>query len=443
MKKNLVRLNLVVVLGLSLCWIAETQTLFDDFDTNPIGPRFTINGPNTSQNSLGQPVPAFSWQGGTIVANYNSFQPTTRLEADLPEAVDETDKFRFGATFTILSNGLVVNDAESYGFQFATFALVNSSLTGTDRDGMDISSTDAYSTVEFSYFPQDSSFFDTITLGPAAIAGKTFQNNFYNRIFFDFGTNTTLNGEIDAGLLPSRGLPLNTPLFAYIEYDGSTDPTHPTLNITVSVVTGGGLNQLSIGVPIFDLTTSPYTDFATFFDGFLCDKFAIVTYQEHPDPVWGPFSPSHIGTVVFDSVFFELDDPTGDPDNDGLSNEMEELLGTDPDDPDTDDDGVDDGDDAFPLNPAGQTNADGDNLGDEFEQLIIDAYAEYDSIWDVGPDDDPDGDGSSNLLEFQWGTDPTDPTSRVPVGVLVAALGSFALLMAGLLTLRKNVATPG
>ena len=37
------------------------------------------------------------------------------------------------------------------------------------------------------------------------------------------------------------------------------------------------------------------------------------------------------------------DDAAADPDNDGLSNAQEALLGTDPDDPDTDDDGLDDG----------------------------------------------------------------------------------------------------
>jgi len=426
MRRKFVEVSLAVVLAISPCSMAAAQTLFDDFDTDPINTRFTLSGSPTSQNSQGQTVPSFSYQDGTVIVNYNSFEPWARLARALPVTVDETDKFRFGATFTIRSSGLVINDAESYGFQFATFALINSSLTGASRDG-----GNAYSTVEFDYFPQDNSFFDTITLGPAVIAGKTTQSDFFGRIFFDFGPNTTLNDEISAGLLPARGLPLDTPLLARIEYDGSTDPTHPTVGISVSVVTGSGLNALPIGVPVFDLTTSPYSDFADF-DGFSCDMIAIINYQEYP---WTT-NPSHIGTVVFDSIFFELDDPSGDPDGDGLSNEMEELLGTDPDDPDTDDDGLDDGDDAFPLNPGGQTNTDGDNLGDEFEQLIVSAYPEYTSVWDVGPDDDPDGDGTTNLVEFQWGTDPTDPASRVPVGLLVTLLAGGALVAAGFRTLR-------
>jgi hypothetical protein len=243
-----------------------------------------------------------------------------------------------------------------------------------------------------------------------------------------------LNDEIDMGLLPARGLPLDTPLLAVVEYDG-TNATNPTVGITVSVVDDGELDQLPVGVPIFDLTTAPFTDFGTFFDGFSCDTFAIINYNENA--TWQT-DPSHIGTVAFDSIFFELDDPAGDADGDGLSNEMEELLGTDPDDPDSDNDGANDGDDAFPLNRHGQTNADGDNLGDEFEQQIVDAFEEYESIDEVGPDDDPDLDGVSNLTEFQWGTDPTDPESRVPLSTLVTLLAAGALLATGLRAQRHT-----
>ena len=68
MKRKAFQASLIVVLSLSACAVAAAQTLFDDFDTDPIPTRFTINGPNTSQNSVGAPVPTFSWQDGAIVA---------------------------------------------------------------------------------------------------------------------------------------------------------------------------------------------------------------------------------------------------------------------------------------------------------------------------------------------------------------------------------------
>ncbi|MCD6442165.1 hypothetical protein J7L24_01320 [bacterium] len=53
-----------------------------------------------------------------------------------------------------------------------------------------------------------------------------------------------------------------------------------------------------------------------------------------------------------------------DDDNDGLSDEDEIIAGTNPLQSDTDNDGVDDISDVFPLDPTEWSNNDGDNLGD-------------------------------------------------------------------------------
>ena len=96
---------------------------------------------------------------------------------------------------------------------------------------------------------------------------------------------------------------------------------------------------------------------------------------------------------------------------------------------DEDGDGVMECDDAFPGNGAEWADGDDDGLGDNFEQRIIDfdEFDAYETLLDVLPDDDFDGDGVSNSVEFQYGTDPTDPASRVPVSGVV---GTVILLIA-------------
>ena len=92
----------------------------------------------------------------------------------------------------------------------------------------------------------------------------------------------------------------------------------------------------------------------------------------------------------------DLHGPDGDPDNDGLSNAQELALGTHPNHPDSDDDGLPDGWEVQhgldPLNPA-------------------DLH---------GPDGDPDNDGRTNLEEYLAGTNPVvfDGTIFLPLILL-------------------------
>ena len=91
------------------------------------------------------------------------------------------------------------------------------------------------------------------------------------------------------------------------------------------------------------------------------------------------------GTNPLDALDFPRD-----ADNDGLTNNQEEILGTDPTNSDTDGDGINDLNDPEPLNPG--ADADTDNDG------IIDLL-----------DLDDDGDGYNDLLEIELGTDTKDP----------------------------------
>jgi hypothetical protein len=79
-----------------------------------------------------------------------------------------------------------------------------------------------------------------------------------------------------------------------------------------------------------------------------------------------------------------------DPDGDGLTNNQEEALGTDPANPDTDGDGISDKFDPEPLDGDLTTDTDGDGIID-----LLD------------PDDD--NDGYDDLLELELGTDNKNP----------------------------------
>ncbi|MCP4640180.1 MAG: hypothetical protein GY851_07100 [bacterium] len=108
---------------------------------------------------------------------------------------------------------------------------------------------------------------------------------------------------------------------------------------------------------------------------------------------------------------------------------------------DSDGDGEPDVTDAFPANADETQDTDGDGLGDNFEQTIID----YDggdgfaSFADVTPGDDFDNDGVSNITEFTYRTDPTDGTTQLPVAGAVA-LAALVLVLGGIVVARRTQA---
>lgn len=86
----------------------------------------------------------------------------------------------------------------------------------------------------------------------------------------------------------------------------------------------------------------------------------------------------------------------------------------------------------LPVVPA-SADSDGDGMPDSFEQMIIDhdPADDIETLADVLPGDDYDGDGHSNLQEYLYGTDPTALTPPLPVaGVSVAALAAGLLVLA-------------
>jgi hypothetical protein len=96
----------------------------------------------------------------------------------------------------------------------------------------------------------------------------------------------------------------------------------------------------------------------------------------------------------------------GDRDGDGLSDSQEEIIGTDPDNPDTDTDGLSDGEEVLTwgTNPLNR-DTDGDVLldGDEVNTYGTDP---------TNPD--TDGDGIPDGVEVATGTDPLNPLDPPP-----------------------------
>ncbi|MFA6240944.1 MAG: hypothetical protein WC655_08450 [Candidatus Hydrogenedentales bacterium] len=109
---------------------------------------------------------------------------------------------------------------------------------------------------------------------------------------------------------------------------------------------------------------------------------------------------------------------------------------------DSDGDNVPDVVDAFPARADEWADADGDGMGDNFEQRIIDydngdAYAAF---TDVMPGDDFDGDSVSNAMEFEIDADPTDGTTQLPL--TVGIVGVFATLSLMLVFARRYLRQP-
>lgn len=106
-----------------------------------------------------------------------------------------------------------------------------------------------------------------------------------------------------------------------------------------------------------------------------------------------------------------------DNDKDGLSNLLEYIAGSDPANPDSDNDGVLDGMDAFPINPLETVDTDGDGIGnnadpDDDNDGMPDTW-EITYLFDpLNPADaniDTDKDGLINVREYQLGTLPRNP----------------------------------
>ena len=137
------------------------------------------------------------------------------------------------------------------------------------------------------------------------------------------------------------------------------------------------------------------------------------------------------GTEVLDhgtDPLYGGDDRGGDPDGDGLTNDEEADLGTDPLNPDTDADGLDDGTEALGENPTDplDPDSDGDRLCDGplavvdicigGEDLNADGVRDDDES-DPNDEDTDNGSVDDGTEVIDQATDPLDPSDDLPPGV--------------------------
>jgi hypothetical protein len=208
-------------------------------------------------------------------------------------------------------------------------------------------------------------------------------------------------------------------------------------------------------------------------DGFVAPKKDLLGYLRHDDPTKvnvGIGRPAYADLGCFEADYTDVDndnlldrwereyfgglgyDGTMDPDNDGLSNQNECVAHTDPNNGDTDQDGISDGNELYgdgthgdqdgyvtdPLNP--DTDSDGITDGEEcvagFDGYITrpdvadtdrDGYVDgFETAHGMNPldyfdiDNDTDGDGLPTYGEATIGSDPFNPASPVVIYVNAA-----------------------
>jgi hypothetical protein len=143
-------------------------------------------------------------------------------------------------------------------------------------------------------------------------------------------------------------------------------------------------------------------------------------YGTNPDLIDTDFDGINDGQEVLNnSNPLDPNDPNPgageDDDQDGLTNAQEIALNLDPNKPDTDGDGLNDGLevanglDADDANDPGNADSDGDGISDRDE--LLNGTDRFDENDPAPIDEDPDQDGLTNEEENNLGTDPNNPDS--------------------------------
>ncbi|MFW6158776.1 MAG: hypothetical protein ACOC8E_05400 [Planctomycetota bacterium] len=319
---NLRATELVLAVVVLLSWpLAAGADLVDEFDTDPVaGGRAVVVGNDTSRDTAGNLTQPFVHAGAGALthnlhtnwdyANYG-FGPRgvgqgSRLAFDLGRVYTEADNFSFGAALEIKSSGFA---ATSNQMMAIAFGLTNSTTTGMDRSGAWTGDRDTFDSVEWNFFPNQSTDFGWPTLQQTVIGPQTgdvdsmfsnFAANFDQDDAVDGGCDTVLSQEMAAGSghpLEGNpwGLPLDTPMEVVMGYDAATTSVSMLVR---DANTGQVLVDRATTLPDLDFT-SPIGGFGSA-SGFTVDTLAITNYQDG----WAFGGPTLVAEVEYDRVWF-------------------------------------------------------------------------------------------------------------------------------------------
>jgi hypothetical protein len=249
------------------------------------GGRWTIEGPGWENSQF-----SYDSQTHELICHFNTLLPTTKLTIPLGKTYDWNSDFFFAAVLTIESKGY---EPRPDCFSPISFGLISRETTGTDRCGgssFDSGDDDTYDMVEWDFWPNVSEMFGGPCLGPTIMGGRVGDAWWYNYAFLLNLEDTDLSDEIDEGLLPPTGLPLDTPLSIRVRYEAATKLVYIEAY------------ELKDGRWVLLQTRVPPTPVDGLNPSFQCDGFAISLYQDAYNP--DENTPSVKATLRFKEITF-------------------------------------------------------------------------------------------------------------------------------------------
>lgn len=286
-----------VLLGLATLWLggftSHAYTLVEDFSSDPFATWSFGIGDNSNAQYAWNPAAPSEFTGdpvGSLSVHFDSSLPTARWQRPLGITVSDTDSFTLATRFSF-----TLTSAPTNQFMQFSFGLINSSTTGGDRTGsfLDFNSDNVFSTVEFNYFPNITTFTappSGRTLSPAAFGAQKGGGQAFDNFASIFGDDSNLSDNT-VGITE---LPQAVNLEAILDYNGGTKVLSLILH---QINPDGSLLLLNTEVPSLDLVAAGYDPSFPF----VVDSLAILAYQ---DGFTSEMNPSLVADLTFQRFAF-------------------------------------------------------------------------------------------------------------------------------------------